>query len=160
MTVPFKRFDSNGYIDIVFTVSDNAAFPGTAETTTEYQVIESVDNDTGTDWSGYVMELGFGSGAGFVDSIAGDGLDFDSPDYDTPPSSTGFASVDTSDEDVLVYSSGLQTTGGESYSLRIDVPNGIQTFTLRQYPIPAVPEPGSIFLLVMGTIGLLAYRRK
>ena len=60
---------------------------------TEYRVFESVDNNTGINWAGYTMELGFGIGAGFVPSPPGDGLDFDAPLYDTPPISSAFSNV-------------------------------------------------------------------
>ena len=51
--VPIKRFDHNGNIDIEFHVAPSQG-------TTEYQVFESVDNNTGTTWNQYNMSLGFG----------------------------------------------------------------------------------------------------
>jgi hypothetical protein len=76
IVVPIKRFDHNGNIDIEFRVTPS-------DGVTEYQLFESVDNNTGVDWSSYRMELGFGVGAAFVPSLAGDGLDFDFPTFDT-----------------------------------------------------------------------------
>ncbi|MBN1854918.1 MAG: hypothetical protein JW829_19445, partial [Pirellulales bacterium] len=63
ITVPVKRFDNVGYIDIEFAVvPDNGV--------TEYYVFESVDNNTGIDWSSYVMELGFyDANKNFVPSV-------------------------------------------------------------------------------------------
>src|SRR5262245_51647709 len=80
IVVPLKRFDLPDYIDIQFSV---AASDGV----TEYQVSEFVDNNAGLPWASFRMQLGFGTGANFVLSALGDGLDFDSPNYDTPPTS-------------------------------------------------------------------------
>jgi len=81
LVVPLKRFDSNGFIDIVFSV------PST-DGVTEYQFSEFVDNNTGTNWNQYTMQLGFGTGAAFT-QVGGllDGLDFDQgpPGGNTPP---------------------------------------------------------------------------
>ncbi len=154
--VPIKRFDHTGIIDIVFSVApDNGV--------TEYNVFESVDNNTGSDWGSYKMTLGFGSGAGFVQSPAGDGLDFDAPFYDTPPTSSVMPNVSKS-EDVLVYSGGTHASGAESYQFRIDVPNlsatgALATFTIRQEP-SLVPEPSTIALLGLAIAGLAAYRSR
>ena len=132
ITVPIKRFDNVGYIDIEFNVSSTSGV-------TEYKVTESVDNDTGIFWSSYTMQLGFGIGNQFVLSGPGDGLDFDAPLYDLLPTSGAFASVITN-EDVLVFNNGVHNLALQLYTLRIDVPDDRVRFTLRQYPT-AVPEP-------------------
>lgn len=150
--VPIKRFDSTGYIDIEFIVRGSE--PGG---TTEYQSYESVDNNTFINWSSYTMQLGFGTGTGFVQSPGGDGLDFDDPGFDTPPTSSAFSSVALA-EDILVFSVGFQSTGAELYSVRIDVPDGITSFTLRQFPTP-VPEPSTLVLAACAVIGLVAVKR-
>ena len=152
IVVPIKRFDHTGYIDIEFFVRD------TDGGTTEYLFFESVDNNTGVNWSSYTMELGKGLGAGFTQSLAGDGLDFDAPTFDTPPTSSAFSNV-ALNEDILVFSNGVQSTGSEVYQIRIDVPNGIQTFTLRQYPVP-VPEPGTLVLAASALVGLVLIKRR
>ncbi len=104
ITVPLKRFDSLNYIDIEFSVAPS-------DGVTEYQVSEFVDNNTASPWSSYTMQLGFGTGAAFVLSPLNDGLDFDFPDYDTPPTAAPFPSVGTPDEDQLVFSGGLHGSG-------------------------------------------------
>ena len=155
LVVPIKRFDHTGNIDLEFFV--RSSDPGGV---TEYLFFESVDNNTGIDWNGYVMELGFGSGGSFVASPAGDGLDFDAPTYDPAFSSTAFPIIGLG-EDLLTFSGGIHSTGSEIYQIRIDVPDGIQSFTLRQYPVP-VPEPSTLMLAGLAVAGLAVakYRRR
>jgi len=149
--VPIKLFNNIGYIDILFNVSNSGG-------STEYKVFESVDNNTLIPWSSYTMQLGFGTGLAFNNvGGSGDGLDFDFPNFDLFPTSSLFTSV-VATEDMLVYSGGIQSTGAGTYQFRIDVPDGITQFTLRQTPV-AVPEPGSFCLLgALASLGLLAYR--
>jgi hypothetical protein len=150
-----KNFTSIGPIDIVFTTTDSLL-------TSEYLVAEGVTNSTGVAWSGFVIELGFGSGGSFVPSLAGDGLDFDFPTYDPLPSAgASFSSVLLA-EDALTFSSGLVPSGNAiAFNFSIDVPDGMagDTFTLRQTPIP-VPEPAAIGLLGLGAAALLLCRRR
>jgi hypothetical protein len=155
--VPIKRFDHNGNIDIEFHVAPSQGV-------TEYQVFESVDNNTGVNWNQYNMSLGFGVGAAFIPSPAGDGLDFDSPGFDTPPTSSAFASVSLG-EDNLTFMNGSQGTASETYKFRVDIPDlgaGVAgvggTFTLRQTPIP-VPEPSTLLLACLAMGGFVACRR-
>jgi hypothetical protein len=154
ITVAQKRFDSLGPIDIEFTVQGS-------EGVTEYQVAEFVDNNTGTPWSGYRMQLGHFVAGNFVLSPINDGLDFDFPDYDTFPSSGPFPVVGTPDEDELVFSGGVHGGGAQPYNFRIDVPDLSQfggKFVLRQIPV-GVPEPGTFALALFAVFGL-ATRRK
>ncbi|QDS98068.1 PEP-CTERM sorting domain-containing protein [Adhaeretor mobilis] len=154
-----KHYTGIGPVDIQFDVF-TATPPGG---TTEYLFQEGVDNSTPFDWSGYRIELGFGMGAGFVPSTPGDGLDFDAPDFSSPPDfSTFFSTLDVWTEDVIQVSGGLHPNGGgyslPPYEFTIDVPDGITSFTLRQSPIAAVPEPTSLALLA--ACGLIAFPRR
>jgi len=110
------------------------------------------------------MELGFGTGAGFQQSTDGDGLDFDAPNFDGgAPTSTAFPGVNTSDEDMLVFSGGIHAAGLQTYQVRIDVPNldgqRLGRFTLRQRPVP-IPEPATLALAGAALIGALCVRRR
>jgi hypothetical protein len=156
--VPLKRFDSNNYIDIVFTVADSQGV-------TEYQVTEFVDNNTGVPWIGYQMQLGFGVGAGFTLATPADGLDFDAPLYDSPPVAAPFPVVSAPDPATLIFSGGIQNAGAQLYQLRIDVPDlgerlppNVGTFTLRQMPIP-IPEPSTAALAALAGLALALRRR-
>jgi hypothetical protein len=152
LVVPIKRFDHNGVIDIEFFVDPSNP------NTTEYLFIESVDNNTLLDWSGYVIELGFGTGENFARAEASVGLDFDAPDYTSMATSTAFSDVDYT-VNRLTFSGGTQDTGSRVYTFRVDVPSNITYFTLRQYPIP-VPEPGTMALAATGLVGLLVAVRR
>jgi hypothetical protein len=148
IVVPIKRFDSNNYIDIQFnTLSSDGV--------TEYQFFESVDNNTGVNWSSYTMILGFGVGGSFVASPSGDGLDFDAPQYNTAPTSSVMPTVGLN-EDVLVWSGGIHGAAAQTYQFRIDVPD-IGQFTLRQIPTP-VPEPATIVLAGLALVAILRCR--
>lgn len=151
-----KRFDANGYIDIEFNALNSGGV-------SEYLVFEAVDNNTGVPWINYTMELGFGTGANFVQSPSGDGLDFDAPQFDGGvPSSTAFPSVVTG-EDLLIFGGGVQGAGLQTYQVRIDVPDldgqRLGRFTLRQTPV-AIPEPATLALVGVAMIGALCVRRR
>lgn len=147
-------FGVNGVADIVFSVADTGG-------TTEYAIDEGVNNSTGVDFTAYRIELGFGEGAGFVKSTAGDLLDFDTPDMDSPLDFSAFFSTPTlPDEDTIFATGGVFpylafTT--PLFQFSIDVPDGIGSFTLRQVPI-AAPEPASVVLLA--SMSLLAITRR
>lgn len=150
ITVPLKRFDFPGYIDIEFLVSNTNGI-------TEYKVSESVDNDTGVNWTQYRMELGYGVGAAFVPSTGADDLDFDAPLYTPAPSALPPFTVVSTSPDVLIFSGGVHGLGLENYQIRIDVPNITGgKFTLRQIPI--VPETNLLAWAALGVVGLLATR--
>ena len=149
-----KHYVGIGPVDLVFDVIDTGG-------TVEYVFTEGVQNDTGLDWSGYHIELGFGTGAGFVKSGAGDGLDFDAPDYDSPVDFTAgagfFPSVTVTEDDIIAGGFMPDFAYAGNFIFHVDVPDGITEFTLRQSPI-AVPEPSVAALLLFGFLGLTRIR--
>ena len=150
-----KDYTAIGPVDLVMDVSDNLGV-------TEYVIIEGVQNNTGLTWSGYHIELGFGEGAGFVKSLAEDGLDFDYPHYDSTTFFNplpGFFPLVTVTQDDIIAGGGVMNhlDYAGNFVFHIDVPNGISSFTIRQSPIEqtsAVPEPSTY---AMGVLSLLAF---
>ena len=146
-------------VDIRLTVNDAGLG------TTEYAVVENVQNSTGVDWSGYRVVLGFGVGSSFVQSTPGDGLDFDDEDNSPitfAPLPADFTTVTRPSEDELVASDGTLLDGqfsGTDFVFHIDVPDGISEFTLRQQPI-LVPEPISFVLLTFAGLVICSYRHR
>ena len=142
-------------VDIVFDVIPTGGV-------TEYSFREGVSNSTGLDWSSYTIQLGFGTGTGFVPSTDGDGLDFDAASYNSPPDfSVFFSSAIPVTEDIIVASGGLHPNGGFSipyYRFSVDVPDTFSSFTLRQQPIP-VPEPTTMLLGALGIAVVNLWRR-
>jgi len=135
MSVNQKAYGSVGYIDMVFSVTDSGATP-----VTEYQFTEGVSNGSGVDWTDYHLQLGFGTGASFVPSGSGDGLDFDAPDYDSPFDFSPFTTVTPGEDGVDAYGGVFPFGAFFVLSFPVDVPNGITEFTIRQYPtISATP---------------------
>ena len=148
-----KDYTAIGPVDLVFDLIDDGG-------TTEYIILEGVSNSSGIDWTGYHIELGFGVGAGFVKSTAGDGLDFDAPDFDSTvdfnPGGFFFPTF-TQTEDDLIASGGIHpnTAYAGNYIFHIDVPDGISQFTLRQSPVAnPVPLPAAVWFFGLALTGL------
>lgn len=153
-----KDYTAIGPVDLVFDLIDDGG-------TTEYKIVEGVSNSTGIDWTGYHIELGFGVGAGFVKSTAGDGLDFDSPDYDSTvdfnPGGFFFPTYAQTEDD-LIASGGIHpnTAYAGNYIFHIDVPDGISQFTLRQSPVAnPVPLPAGVWLFLSALSALPILRK-
>ena len=155
-----KDYKAIGPVDITFDVINSGGV-------SEYSVVEGVYNGTGLNWSSYHIELGFGHGLGFVKSLAGDGLDFDAPDFNSPlvfdPAPGFFFPLATATEDDIYASGGVMPFASFAgyFKFSVDVPDGIASFTIRQSPV-AVPEPTSFALSCLGLVGLgvIAWRNK
>ena len=153
-----KHYLAIGPVDIEFYVADSGG-------TTEYVVVEGVSNNTTLDWSSYTIQLGFGMGPDFEKSDSGDGLDFDASDYDStvmfdPPGLYPFPFYNNVGEDQIDAYGGVLPDGAyaEPFVFHIDVPDGIDRFTLRQFPVP-VPEPATLSLAVLGFLAVGSRRR-
>jgi hypothetical protein len=167
--VPSNHFLFNTLpLDFEFTLENSGG-------TTEYRFTPSFlnINFTNLTWTQFSFELGFGTGAGFVRSGAGDGLDFDTPHGDPSAFSPMFSAVDHK-EDSLFFSGGsVGSIKPAAFFFAIDVPDGLTAFnpygmnrfTVRITPngAPAptpVPEPGTMMLLGTGIAALVAKSRK
>ena len=111
-----KRFDSFDAIWMIFDVVDDGIGP------TEYQLSETVTNNTGGVWIGYQVMLGTGTDAGWVHQPLGTGLDFDDPD-DNSPRDFGVFGFSVYDQ-VTIDAGGGMIFPGEShvFTYAIDVP--------------------------------------
>lgn len=149
-----KDYTGIGFIDIEFEVTDSGGV-------TEYAIIEGVQNNTGSDWASYHVQLGFDTGTDFTMSPSGDGLDFDAPFYNStisfdPAFFFPFPSYTPSEDVIDAFGPPGQADFqySEPFVFHIDVPDGITSFTLRQFPV-AVPEPGSISLALLSLTALV-----
>jgi hypothetical protein len=144
--------------------------------TTEYRFTPSffnIDFAGAITWTQFSFELGFGTGAGFVRSGAGDGLDFDFGD----PSafSPMFASVEHKADSLFFSGGSVGSIKPAAFFFAVDLPDNLQKFnpyelnyfTLRITPngTPApeptpVPEPGTMMLIGTGIAALVAKNRK
>lgn len=152
-----KDYIAIGPVDIVFSVINSGGV-------SEYLFTEGVFNNTTLNWGGYHIELGFGHDAGFVKSLAGDGLDFDAPNFNSPfnfnPSPGFFPTVSVTEDDVIASGGVMPYLSFAGYfRFTVDVPDGITEFTVRQSPI-AVPEPGSLALSICGLAGIAVWRQR
>jgi hypothetical protein len=155
----FLNANGFGPMDFEFVVANSGG-------TTEYAMAQRMVNNSGVTWTGFRLELGFGTGAGFVRASPGTGLDFDTPDADPAPTSTVFTLLDAQPT-MLDWSGGAVWPIGQgvplavAFAFAVDVPDGLQTlnpsglnrFTLRQVPTRAatpIPEPGLLGLFGVG----------
>lgn len=123
-----KAFNATAIIDMTFIVTDIALPP------TEYVFTEGVYNGSLDNWESYRILLGYGTGADFVEATPGGGLDFDTPDYDSPFDFTPYPTV-TLGETVINASDALFLVGAfHTFTFTVDVPAGIGEFTVRQVP--------------------------
>ena len=149
-----KAYHAIGPVDLVFDVVDTGGV-------TEYLFLEGVTNFTGVDWSAYRLELGFGHGVGYVQSLSGDELDFDTPDSNSDVDFMPFFSTVVVSEDEIQASGGTIPNTASAWPIlfHIDVPDGIESFTIRQSPI-GIPEPTAWILACLGLMVLVPFRRE
>jgi hypothetical protein len=143
-----KSFTSIGPLDFQFPVNPSGG-------TITYFVTEGITNNTNVTWSDYHEQLGTGVGASFglgspVAFLLPPDVTFTNPAF---PS----RSVTASDID---YEGGAVAPGQAitlTFSITVpDVGAAPYAFTLREFP--TVPEPVSLSMLALGSIGLLTRR--
>ncbi len=155
-----KAFGRLGPIDIVFNVLNSGG-------TTEYFFLEGAQNNTGLEWTGFQLELGFGTGDEFTRIGPFASLDFDTPHMDPEPFVTFFntlnhgpGAIQASDGRVPL---GFVPLLGFSIDVPDDLdqihPDGVSQFTLRQFPT-AVPEPSTVLLLGIGGLTVLGVAKR
>ena len=111
------------------------------------------------------MQLGLGTGPGFMLTAPRDGVDCDTgaTGNDPPPFSTAMPTVSRPNEDTLLYSGGIHGAIQQTYEFHLDVPNlagdSNYTFTLRQFPTP-IPEPATLLLTLCFSAVPLFLRRR
>ncbi len=146
-------------VDYVFSGANS---PAIMADYTDYALSGLTINESGIDWTGMIIQLGYGHGEDFValDTI-GAPLDFDTPEKD--------GAVRFQDFDLIRYEDALLEWGNSvaisssmfhnAWDIPIHVGNHGNTpfnFTIRHTPIP---EPQSLVLLAAGSV-LLGLKRR
>ena len=148
-------FESVAPIDAVVSLTGTGA--ATIQFSTFPIPADTVFNQTGVDWTDYHFELGTGSGTSFVPSTSSDGLGFSGT-----PTSDVFKTLSQL-QDSLSWSGAVVPTGGPgvNFAFSVDMPDGLNQFTVRELPSTAVPEAGTLLLVGSGLAGLAgrAWRR-
>jgi hypothetical protein len=158
-TVPYSVFlNTLGTVETEFLLQSSGG-------TTEYRITQQLVNNTGLAWEGFVFELGFGTGGAFVRSPLTDELDFDAPTLDPIPASPAFPSLDAIADSLTWSGATVGSIGSASFVFALDVPDGLQTFTLRQIPVVApgsVPEPAisALLMLVIAALALASMLKR
>lgn len=121
-------FDNPSPIDVQYSVAGSGGV-------TEYSVIESIFNFSPDTWIGIRLQLGFGTGANFRLAPESMGLDFDAPDLDPAPTSIIFPNAEVSSNSISWSGNEIPFGYVDAVFFAIDVPDGIDHFTLRHIPV-------------------------
>ena len=143
--------------------------------TTEYFVVELVNNLSGSAWNSFNLELGIGVGDQFTKlsniGLENAGLDFDAPDIDPTfqalfsVGSPLWTDVTTANDSILFENGTLADSSLGLLAFSIDIPDAPNdpnyTFTLRQTPgNTVVPEPATMLLFASGLVGSAITRKR
>ncbi len=144
--IPYSVFlNSPGSVEVEFLLADSGG-------TTEYRFTQGFVNTRSAPWTGFRFELGFGTGADFVKATSGSGLRFDELAGVSTATSPVFTLV--GQQPAQLDWSVPAPPFAAPFVFAVDVPDGLERFTLRQTPLVAgeVPEPAGT--AVAGTVAL------
>lgn len=155
---------------------DSVVFVEPSSGTTEYYITQTIVNDTIDHWKGVNLKIGFGINNDFATPdviLFPTGVALPTFDNTPAPTSSKFSQINLDGSFTINWSEG-SVAPGESVSLSysLDVPDDLfglnlyDSFTIRQTPIPAipeltsVPEPSSLGgLIAFGCLGFWRLKR-